>query len=291
MAAGGQRAALFAGLLALAGPAACGRGGNLPEIGALEVRSTELAPALASLGIDASATVVGAKGALRAAGLGFREGAGGGYRATVEVVAFGVVPGEAGAPPVAEVVVELAVAPPGDPGGELRRTGTGRAVLTPMSAQEAWLGALRSAAADAAVPLALDLRAARKDQDALLQDLVGGDPRARERAVRQLAARNARDAVRRIEPLVRDPSPAVARAAVEALAAFKDPGSARVLIEAAQAGDLSTTMRLLPVLVELGGPDVEGYLLTLESGHADRAVRSAAAEGLGRLRAARGTGR
>lgn len=282
-----QRAALYVGLAALAASLACGRGPRLPPVRSVEVRSTELAAGLAAAGIGASATVVAAKGALRGAGLPLDERASDGYRATVEVVAFGVVPPRGGAPAVAEVVLELSLAPPGAAGSELKRTGVGRAVLTPTSAQEAWLGALRSAATDAAVPLALDLRAAGKDADALVADLADGDPRARERAVRQLAARGVRSAVRKIEPLVRDPEPAVVRAAVDALAAFRDPASAVVLIEAAQAGDVATTLRLLPILVELGGPDVEGYLLTLESGHGDRAVREAAGEGLGRLRAAR----
>ena len=99
--------------------------------------------------------------------------------------------------------------------------------------------------------------------------------------------RGARTALKAIEQRVRDPDRDVARAAVEALSSYRDPGSAAVLIEAAQAGDAAATLRLLPVLVEMGGPDVEGYLLTLEAGHADPAVRRAAAEALSRFRAAR----
>jgi len=56
----------------------------------------------------------------------------------------------------------------------------------------------------------------------------------------------------------------------------------KYLIEAAQAGGPATTMRLIPVLVEIGGPDVEGYLLTLQSGHGDRTVRQAAGDALAR---------
>lgn len=293
---GARRASLAVALLALAGPlSACQRKATLAPVSVIQLRATDLAPALTEAGIDAATTIQSAKAALTAGGLAFDEHVRSGYRATVEVIAFSVVREGAGSPPSAEVVLELQLEQSWAAGPVARRIGRGRAPLGGRDRVAAWRAALRSAATEAAAALALDLRARQKATSALVTDLGGGDPRARERAVRALASRGAIDAVRAVEKLVRDPDPEVARAAVETLAAFKDPASARALIEAAQAGDAGTTLRLLPVLEEIGGPDVEGYLLTLESGHGDRNVRRAAAEALARTRgerpAARGTTR
>jgi aminopeptidase N len=285
---GAHRASLAVALLALAGPlSACQRKDALPPVSVIQLRVTDLTPALAEAGIDGDVTVQSTKAALKAGGLKLDEHARRSYRATIEVIAFSVTPGGAGSPPAAEVVVDLQLEQSWAAGPEARRIGRGSAPLTGRDRVAAWREALQSAATTAAAALSLDLRARQKPTSALVGDLAGGDPRARERAVRALASRGAIDAARALEKLVRDPDPEVARAAVETLTAFKDPASARVLIEAAQAGDTATTLRLLPVLAEIGGPDVEGYLLTLESGHADRNVRRAAGEALARARGER----
>lgn len=272
-------------LLAVLGSiAACGRSASLPPVSAVSGRPGEFSASLAEVGLDEAATVEAGRGALAAAGFTLDEGARRGYHAIVEVVAFGVTAGRGGGEREAEVVLELRLEPSASTAGAARRSGRATVALLGKPGRSAWRDALRAAAKDAAEALALDLRAARRSTDALVSDLAAGDPRSRERAVRALAARGARQTAVAVAGRVRDPDVEVARAAVDALASFKDPATVRMLIDAAQAGDAATTLRLLPVLVEIGGADVEGYLLTLESGHADRDVRRSAAEGLTRLR-------
>ncbi|HSN16236.1 MAG TPA: HEAT repeat domain-containing protein [Anaeromyxobacteraceae bacterium] len=280
---GGHHAALSVALLALAAAPACGRKPGLAPVGSLTVRAADLGPALAEAGLDGPLLVETAKGALAGAGFTLDEGARRSYHATFSVIAFGTSSGRDGAPAAAEAVVELELAQSWAAGPTQREAARARVPLTGGATPGPWREALRRAAKDAAEALALDLSASQKQTDALVRDLAGADPRARERAIRALGARGARGAALAVAERVRDPDPAVARAAIEALTAFKEPSSALALIEAAQAGDPMTTLRLIPVLAEIGGDDVEGYLLTLRSGHSDRAVRKAAAEALGRL--------
>lgn len=288
MARGTRHASLVAATLALAGPlAACQRSAGLAPIGQIQIRATELAPALADAGIDGAVTLASARGALEASGFRLDQRALRSYRATIEVVAVSVIPGAAGTPPSAEVVLEVWLERTWAEGPVARRSGRGKAALSGGPRSAAWRGALGAALTEAAAALALDLKALGRPRGALLADLGSGDPRARERAVRALASRGDLGSARAVERLIRDPDRAVARAAVETLAAFKDPSSTRALIEAAQAGDAATTLSLLPVLLEIGGPDVEGYLLTLEAGHGDAAVRSAAGQALASFRARR----
>lgn len=280
---GARRAAPAVALMVLIGvTAGCGRRTALAPVGAIVVRAAELAPALAEAGIDGPLLVETAKGALTGAGFAVDEGARRSYRATVTVIAFGTTSGRDGAPVAAEVVVELELARSWAQGPAQREAGRAR---VPLSGQGAWRVALRRATREAAEALALDLQASQRPTDALVRELAGADPRARERAIRVLTARGARGAARAVTQCVRDPDPAVARAAIDALTAFREPGSVLALIEAAQAGDAWMTLRLIPVLAEIGGEDVEGYLLTLRAGHADRAVRQAAAQALTRVHA------
>lgn len=280
---GARRASLAAAVLAAAGSlAACRRAGDLAPVSVLQVLSADLAPALSEAGLDAAATAGIARDALASAGFRLDERARRGYRATLEIVAVSVAGPRAGEAAGAEVVVELRVEQNWAVGPSPRRSGRGRAPLS-GARPAAWREALRQATLEAASAVVLDLRALQRPVDRLVADLGSGDPRARERSVRALASRGARGATPAIAALVRDPDPLVARAAVDALASFKDPASARALIDAAQIGDVGTTLRLIPVLVDVGGPDVEGYLLTLEAGHADPVVRRAAADGLARF--------
>jgi HEAT repeat protein len=289
---GAPRASLAVGLLALAGSLApaCGRSPELAPVTVIELRTTDLAPALAEAGIDGAATAEIARSALASAGLRIDERARRGYRATVEVIAVSVAPARRDLPATAEIMLELKLEQTWAAGPAPRRTGRGRAPLDGPGRVDAWRSALRQAAVEAASAAALDLRALQRTPERLVADLSSADPRARERAARALASKGVRGSVGAIALLVRDPDPAVARAAVDAVAAFRDPASAVALIDAAQAGDVATTLRLIPVLGELGGADVEGYLLTLEAGHGDPAVRRAAGDALARLRGGRRPG-
>jgi len=285
---GARRATLAAALIALLGSvASCRRGPELAPITVLQVRAGDLSSALVEAGLDGATTAEVARSALRSAGLQIDEGARRGYVARLEVVALSAGAARRGLPASAEIVVDLRLQQTWAQGPSPRRSGKGRAALAGAARAEAWREALRLATVEAAAALAMDLRALREPTDRLVGELSAGDPRVRERAARSLASKGARSAVRAIAALVRDRDPGVARAAVDALASFRDPDSALALIDAAQSGDASMILRLIPILAEIGGPDVEGYLLTLRSGHGDRAVRRAAEEALLKTRGSR----
>lgn len=287
---GARRATLAVALLTAVGALwGCASKPEIAPVTVVLVRATDLAASLAEAGIDASATAEAARGALASSGLRIDEGARRGYRATIEIVAVSVGKARSTGGASAEVVLEMSLEQTWAAGPSPRRTGKGSAPLA-GSPVVAWRSALRQASTEAAAALVLDLRALQKGKEQLEADLVATDPRVRERAVRALSSKGARGAIARMAPLVRDPDPVVARAAVDAIAAFRDPAAVVALINAAQAGDAGLTLRLLPVLVEIGGPDVEGYLLTLEAGHPDPGVRRAASEGLARLGARRPNG-
>jgi hypothetical protein len=264
--------------LALVLLAACSRPVPLPPVGSVLASAAELAPALEEAGLDARLLQAEAREGLAAGGLKVEDGARRAYRAKVAVVAFGVLPPRGG-PPLAEVVIDLRVEPTWAAGPTA--VATGRAALPFQGdAREIWRRATRAAIAQAAQSVARDLAAQRKGTDELVRDLSDADPGVRVRAIRTLAARGAREATVALAGRMHDPNPEVVAATIDALVAFKDPATVAALIDAAQSGSATTTLRLIPVLDEIGGPDVEGYLLTLQSGHEDRAVRQAAGEAL-----------
>jgi hypothetical protein len=270
--------------LALVLAAACNRAPPLVPVGSVTVRTAELAPALAEAGLDGRASVAAARSGLTEGGLTLDEGVRRSYRASVEVVAFSVLPARGSEPPQAEVVITLELEPAWASGPVERRSGRAITLLAGAEREGAWRKAMVAAVADAGRAIALDLRAQQKSTAALMGEVAHADPRVRERALRTLTARGARVAGRAAAGRIHDPDPDVARAAVDALVAFRDPTTVLSLIEAAQAGSVATTIRLIPVLREIGGANVEGYLLTLEAGHGDRAVRQAAAEALAKVR-------
>jgi hypothetical protein len=267
-------------LLALFLLAACGGPAPLPPVGTVIVSAAELAPALQEAGLDSRALQSAARDGLGGGGLQVDDGARRSFRARVGVVAFGVLPSRGG-PVTAEVVVDLRVEPTWAAGPGAQASGRGTAPFQGGDGREAWRQATREAIAEAARSVAADLFAQRKGTDELIRELSDASPAVRVRAVRTLAARGAREAASAIAGRIHDPDPQVVGATIDALVAFKDPSTVLSLIDAAQSGSAATTIRLISVLDEIGGPDVEGYLLTLQSGHENRAVRQAAAEALG----------
>jgi hypothetical protein len=258
--------------------AGCGGTAATPPVGEVIVQTTELSLPLEEAGLDLSTTAALTTDALAAAGMRIRKGARHSYTARLEVVSFSSASRPGGGPPLAEIVVELELAPDWSVGPVARRTGRATAHLVGADPRSGWRQALRAAVADAAPNAFLDVQAQARSTEALRGDLSAGDPATRERAIRVLASRGSGAVARAIAEHVRDPDSDVARAALDALVALREPNTVLALIDAAQAGGASTTLRLIPILAEIGGPDVEGYLLTLESGHADPAVREAAAE-------------
>ncbi len=267
-------------LVALAVVASCGRPPPIAPIGLVIVRAADLAPTLEEAGLDGRRLGEAAREGLTDAGLQVDEGTRRSYRATVDVVAVSVVPSGGRGPAMAEVLIELQVEPGWAAGAPVKRSGRASALLASGDRVAGWRSAFKGAIREAARSVALDIQAQRRGTETLTAELTDADPGVRERALRSLAARRATASAKAVAGCVHDPDPGVARAAIDALVAFRDPATALSLIGAAQAGDAATTLRLIPVLQDLGGADVVGYLLTLEAGHADPAVREAAAQAL-----------
>ena len=72
--------------------------------------------------------------------------------------------------------------------------------------------------------------------------------------------------------------------AIGALSQLKDPRAVPALIELSRGTDAAIALRLIPVVGDIGGPDAQGWLLTLEQAHPDPRVRSAATEALETMR-------
>jgi hypothetical protein len=275
----GGAAALLAAALAMAG-SGCGRpwspDARLPPLSELVVGSSDLRPTLEEAGLDRARILEVARASARRAGFELDAGSRRGLRARVEVVGLGFLP-PAGQAPRGEVIVEVILEPAWvQDGAALRRSGRAAIALEGPGRGESWRRALDAASGDALGALRLDLLARGEATAQLGAELGSGDARTRERAVRALAARGARGWARAIAPLAHDADAEVSTAAVDALVALRDPGTTLALIAAAQGSDSATIIRMIPILAEMGGPDVEGWLLVLAEAHEDPAVRRVA---------------
>ncbi|HSN91931.1 MAG TPA: HEAT repeat domain-containing protein [Anaeromyxobacteraceae bacterium] len=268
---------LAALLLAAAG---CGRS-------PVNVESVQAAPGalggpLREAGLDPAALEGAARDALGRAG--FRLGTGGkrSYRARVDVLAVRVVPG--GGRPRVEVALAIELAPLRAGDALLAQKGVAESPLT-GSPDRAWKAAVEAAATAAAEGLWLVLAEQRKGEDQLLADLSSKDARVREQAVRILGERGAVGAVPALVARLEDEDPEVVHRAVGALAQIGDRRAVKPLIVLARGGEAPQTARLARIIGDIGGPEAEGYLLTLESGHPDARVRRAAREALAEMEA------
>ncbi|WP_176064787.1 HEAT repeat domain-containing protein [Anaeromyxobacter diazotrophicus] len=195
--------------------------------------------------------------------------------------AFGGGPG-AGA--VAQVAVSLELT---SADGEPSRREAG-AAAEPLSDGPAALRVALERAATAAVDkavagVALQLGAERKSSPELVRDLTSPDAPVRDRAVRTLADRGAREAVPALIERLHDSDPAVVERAIGALAQLHDPRAAAPLIALARHRDGAYVAQLARLLGDVGGPDARAWLLTMSSGHPDDAVRGAARAALAEL--------
>jgi hypothetical protein len=245
-----------------------------------------LAEPLREAGLDDASVVAAAREGL--AGAGFSLGKGGRvWRAEVDVAGVRLAPPElAGGAPRVEVAIALELAPaePGR-GGARRETGTGIAPLAGSDPRAAWRQAVALAARDAADGLALGFLEEGKSVEKLIADLESKDARVRDHAVRVLAERRSAAAVPAIIRRLRDENGAVARRAIGALAQIGDERAVGPLIELSQSDEPGLTARVARLIGDIGGAEAEGYLLTIEAGHPDPRVRSAAREALRDLRA------
>ncbi|HUL58174.1 MAG TPA: HEAT repeat domain-containing protein [Anaeromyxobacteraceae bacterium] len=271
-----------AAVVAAAVLSACGRG--TVSIESVRVSEPADAASMAEAGIDRGAVETAVREGL--AGAGFRLGGGRGrvYHARATLTALRVVPA-AGGQARLEAALEIELAPAGPPGsGEsVREAGVGAQALEGTSPAQAFHAALEAAARDAAAGLALGFAEAGKGEAALVADLSSRDARVRTRAVRLLGERGATGAVPGLLERLRDPDPSVQHAAVGALARIRDPRAVGPIIDLSRRGDPAMAARLARIVGDIGGPEAEGYLLTLESGHPDPRVRRAAHEALSEM--------
>ncbi|HET8541460.1 MAG TPA: HEAT repeat domain-containing protein [Anaeromyxobacter sp.] len=276
------RVALTALLLAVA----CSRGGPA-SVHVVSVRATGLGgEALREAGLDEATLEAAARDALAAAGFAAGEGKRP-HRAEISVDGVRLAPpGAAGGAPRVEVSIELSLAPaePGA-GGATREAGTGSAPLTGGNPRRDWRTAAERAARQAAEGLALAYAEDAKSLDKLIADLSSEDPRVRDHAVRVLADRRSPAAVPALLERLKDEDRRVVHRAVGALAQIGDERAVPALIDLSRSGDPALAARVARIIGDIGGAEAEGYLLTLEAGHPDPRVRSAAREALADLEA------
>jgi hypothetical protein len=258
--------------------AACSR--SRVHVESVRVAQGALAGPLREAGLDESALEATARDALVRAG--FRIGAGGqrAYRARIDVLAVRVAP--AGGRVRVEVALAIELSPLREGDQVLAETGVAEAPLA-ESPERAWRAALDAAASAAADGLALAFAEQRKGEAQLVADLSSKDARVREHAARVLGERGAPTVVPALVARLEDEDPDVVQRAVGALAQIRDPRAVKPLIDLARGGEAPQTARLARIIGDIGGPEAEGYLLALESGHPDGRVRRAAREALAEM--------
>jgi hypothetical protein len=193
-------------------------------------------------------------------------------------------PSRAGATGDVEVLVALSVAPGEDEEAIREVARYAEAVRPGETSTDALRRAIGKAASRAAAALALALAEADKPTADLVRDLESSDPRTRDLAVRVLGDRRNPAAVPALLQRLADPDPEVVERAVGALAQIRDPRAVGPLIGLTQRREGSFVAELVLIIGDIGGPEAEAYLDTLQAGHPDPNVRKAAREALGALR-------
>lgn len=148
----------------------------------------------------------------------------------------------------------------------------------------AFEGALGGAMREAATSLVWQMEARKKRDPDLLTDLASSDARVRDYAIRALADRRNPAAVPYLIARLDDDSILMVRRAMGALVAIGDRRAVRPLIELTRKRPPQLVAEIIYALGSLGGPEVEAFLFTLESGAPDEEVRRAATEAFEELR-------
>lgn len=267
-------------VLLLCGLAACRRAAP-PTVVRVQVAESSLGGVIES-GVDATAVEALARTALTEAGFKL-EAAEQGFRARVELTALRVGPSAGGRGPRVDVRLELTLEPLASGEAARRETGTGGEVVAAGGPAAAVRAALAAALGEAARGARLGLSAEQKPVEALLADLDSSDVRVRDHAVQALGERREPRALPGLILRLRDADRGVVDRAIGALTQLKDPRAVAPLIELSRQGDPAEALRLIPVVGDIGGPDAEGWLLTLEQAHPDARVRAAATVALAGL--------
>ncbi|MCA1828858.1 MAG: HEAT repeat domain-containing protein, partial [Myxococcales bacterium] len=160
--------------------------------------------------------------------------------------------------------------------GEARRPTNADDTLDPAARHAAFDAALDAAMREAVTALKDQIDARHKTEEQLLGDLSSQDPRVRDYAIRVLADRRSPVAVPQLIARLQDPSPDVARRAAGALIAIGDRRAVSPLIEMTRKRRPEDVGPILYAIANLGGPEAEAYLFTLESGSPDEEIRRAA---------------
>jgi hypothetical protein len=238
--------------------------------------------ALREAGLDRDALRTAALEALREAG--FRPVDGGpGYRARVEIQSAAEVSLE-GPERAVTITVELQLSPEDGHGlATVSAGGTGTHRLAGERG-EAWRKALAEAVRQASGDVRVALSAEGKPVAQLVADLASDDPRLREQAIRVLGDRRSRPAVPALIARLDDPDPVLAERAAGALARIGDPRAVTPIIDfSLRFEEGRHVARYARIVGDIGGSEVRGYLMTLESGHLDPDVRQSAREALADL--------
>lgn len=265
--------------------AACSRGPTPVHVASIRLAGGAVPAPLREVGVGEGILEGVARAALRDAGFRLGDGARP-HRARIDVLEVRLLAGAASGAARAEVTIEIELAPSDGADGARRETGRAAVGLGDARVpQEAWLAAVGQAARRAADGLALSFAEEAKPAEALIADLSSTDARVREHAIRVLGDRRARAAVPALVARLREEDPRLATRIVGALAQIGDERAVPALIDLSRSADPAATARLARIVGDIGGAEAEGYLLTLESGHQDRRVRSAAREALAEMKA------
>jgi HEAT repeats len=148
----------------------------------------------------------------------------------------------------------------------------------------AFRAALDQALQRAAFDLLLQADAAGKTEPQLVADLASPDAGVRDSAVRQLSERKSPAAVPALIERLKDPDREVVLRTLGALQEIRDPRAVRPLIDLTDRQDPAFVAQVIYVIGDLGGPEAEAFLFTLQNGSPDPQVRVAAAEASQTLR-------
>jgi hypothetical protein len=281
-----QGALLLATLLLACGASGCRRTPPTLHVESIRVADTML-EAAAESGVDGAAVESAARAALLEAGFRLEPGQPA-CRARVELVGLRLLTGEGGRGLRMEVRVELELASVDEKEPVRREAGRGSEPVGQGGPPAAARRALVAALSEAARGLHVGLSADAKPFEALLADLDSSDVRVRDHAVQALGERRDARALPGLSRRLNDGDRLVVDHAIGALTQLKDRRAVPALIELTRGTDAAIALRLIPVVADLGGPDAEGWLLTIEQAHPDPRVRSAATDSLGELRRAAG---
>jgi hypothetical protein len=271
-------------LVAVASLLACHRTPP-PSISGVKL-ATGMAEAVGEVGLDAAAVEAVTRAALGEAGFRLQPARERSFEARVDVVALRVVPAERGAGLLAEVAVEVELAPTAGDEPPHKETGRATQPVGPGGPVPAVRTAMASAVGEAVRALRVSVAADVKSNEALIADLSSSDDRVRGQAVQALGERGVKAAVPALLERLHDADARVSHRAVGALAQIKDPRAVPALIDLCRGGDSALTLRMIRIVGDIGGRDAQGWLLVTEQAHPDPRVREAAGEVLDELRRA-----